>query len=279
MASGPLWPFGFGRSYTSFDVSDLRLDRTEVPTDGGEIVVTVDVANTGDLQGDEVVQLYVHDPEATVARPVLELRGFRRVELSPGERRSVSFTMSSEQFAYVGAGYRRLVEPGVIQAVRWAARRRTCHSSPNSSSSARRSTSRSGGGTSPRRRSADVAWARAGPLPGPAGGRGQGEAPRHLVLFPAARGLQLRRIPSPPRGKGTRWTHLVCGQRMLARQWSAVRMKSRIPRRSGRLRTMPWSVRVGLSGTTGGRAGQDERPGGGRAVRRAIEVGPIGPVG
>jgi len=111
----PLWPFGFGRSYTAFELSDLRLDRTELPTDGGEIVVTVDVRNTGSRRGDEVVQLYVRDPEATVARPVLELRGFRRVGLDPGERRSVSFRLAAEQFAYVGADYRRVVEPGVIR--------------------------------------------------------------------------------------------------------------------------------------------------------------------
>jgi beta-glucosidase len=113
--STPLWPFGFGRSYTTFELSDLRLDRTEVPTDGGEIVVTVDVRNTGSRRGDDVVQLYVRDPEATIARPVLELRGFRRVGLEPGERRSVSFALASEQFAYVGADYRRVVEPGVIR--------------------------------------------------------------------------------------------------------------------------------------------------------------------
>jgi beta-glucosidase len=111
----PLWPFGFGRSYTAFELSDLRMDRTELPTDGGEIVVTVDVRNTGSRRGDEVVQLYVRDPEATVARPVLELRGFRRVGLDPGERRSVSFRLAAEQFAYVGADYRRVVEPGVIR--------------------------------------------------------------------------------------------------------------------------------------------------------------------
>jgi beta-xylosidase len=113
--AGPLWPFGFGRSYTTFEFSDLHIDRTQVPTDGGEVVVTVDVTNTGSRQGDEVVQLYAQDPEATVARPVLELRGFCRVGLDPGERRSVAFTMSAEQFAYVGADYRRLVEPGVIR--------------------------------------------------------------------------------------------------------------------------------------------------------------------
>ena len=113
--TSPLWPFGFGRSYTTFELSDLRLDRTQVATDGGEITVTADVTNTGNRRGDEVVQLYVRDPEATVARPVLELRGFRRVGLAPGECRSVSFRLSAEQFAYVGADYRRVVEPGVIK--------------------------------------------------------------------------------------------------------------------------------------------------------------------
>ncbi len=112
--TAPLWSFGFGRSYTSFQLSNLRLDRSQVPTSGGEIELTLDVTNTGSRRGDEVVQLYVRDPEATVARPVLELRGFCRVGLAPGERRSVSFKLSAEQFAYVGADYRRVVEPGVI---------------------------------------------------------------------------------------------------------------------------------------------------------------------
>ena len=112
--TAPLWPFGFGRSYTSFEISNLRLDRTELPTDEGEVVVTADVANVGRLAGDEVVQLYVRDEEATIARPVLELLGYRRVTLQPGERRAVSFRLSAEQFAYVGADYRRVVEPGFI---------------------------------------------------------------------------------------------------------------------------------------------------------------------
>jgi beta-glucosidase len=113
--TSPLWPFGFGRSYTTFELSNLRLDRAQVSTDGGEVTVTADVANTGDRRGDEVVQLYVRDPEATVARPVLELRGFCRVGLAPGEQRSVSFRLSAEQFAYVGADYQRVVEPGVVK--------------------------------------------------------------------------------------------------------------------------------------------------------------------
>jgi beta-glucosidase len=110
----PLWPFGFGRSYTTFELTDLRLDRDEVATAGGEVVASVDVTNTGDRRGDEVVQLYVRDVEATVARPVLELVGFRRVSLDPAETRSVSFHLSVEQFAYTAIDHRRVVEPGEI---------------------------------------------------------------------------------------------------------------------------------------------------------------------
>jgi beta-glucosidase len=110
----PLRPFGFGRTYTTFEVRDLRLDRDRIPTDGGEVVVKVDVANVGERPGDEVVQVYARDDEASVARPVLELRGFRRVSLAPGECRTVTFRLSAEQFAYVGADYRRVIEPGSI---------------------------------------------------------------------------------------------------------------------------------------------------------------------
>ena len=110
----PLWPFGFGLSYTTFRTDRLCVERSEIPTDGGELVVSVDVENTGDRAGDEVVQLYVRDDEASVARPVRELRGFRRVALEPGERRTVTFRISAEQFAYTGADRRRVVEPGTI---------------------------------------------------------------------------------------------------------------------------------------------------------------------
>ena len=110
----PLWPFGFGLSYTTFETARLCVERPEIPTDGGELVVNVDVENTGDRAGDEVVQLYVRDDAASVARPVRELRGFRRVTLEPGERRTVTFRISAEQFAYTGADRRRVVEPGTI---------------------------------------------------------------------------------------------------------------------------------------------------------------------
>jgi len=113
--ASPLWMFGHGHSYTTFAFERLRVDAAPVSTDGGTVTVVVDVVNTGSRAGDEVVQLYVRDVEATVARPVLELRGFRRVSLEPGERRTVTFRMSVEQLSYVGADYRRVVEPGHVR--------------------------------------------------------------------------------------------------------------------------------------------------------------------
>jgi beta-glucosidase len=110
----PLWPFGHGLSYTTFRLGGLRVDRDEIATVDGEVTVRVDVENMGERVGDEVIQLYVRDVEATVARPVLELRGFRRVSLQPAERCTVSFTMAAEQFAYIGADHRRVVEPGEL---------------------------------------------------------------------------------------------------------------------------------------------------------------------
>ena len=112
--TSPLWPFGFGLSYTRMELSGLRLDRTVVPTLDGEVTVEVEVANVGVRAGDEVVQLYVRDEEATVARPVRELRGFQRVHLAPTERRTVAFTLHAEQFAYTGADMRRVIEPGRV---------------------------------------------------------------------------------------------------------------------------------------------------------------------
>src|SRR5690606_40585609 len=81
----PLFPFGYGTSYTSFELGEFRLSDTEVPTDG-EFTVSVRVRNTGSRAGDEVVQLYLHDVLAQVTRPVRQLTGFARVRLEPGER-------------------------------------------------------------------------------------------------------------------------------------------------------------------------------------------------
>ncbi len=109
----PLWPFGFGLSYTTFRVDNLRLDRDSIPVDG-EFAATVDVVNTGDREGDEVVQLYLRDEEASVTRPNKQLRGFKRVRLAPGRRCSVTFRVAAEQLAFTGVDGGRIVEPGRI---------------------------------------------------------------------------------------------------------------------------------------------------------------------
>ena len=110
----PLWPFGFGLSYTAFEISGLRLDRADLPTDGGSLRVSVDVRNIGDRTGDEVVQVYARDEEASVARPVRELIAFERVSLETGASRTITFVIRSEQFAFTAVDRRRVVEPGRV---------------------------------------------------------------------------------------------------------------------------------------------------------------------
>jgi beta-xylosidase len=112
----PLFPFGYGRSYTSFVVDRLRLSATEVPTDG-ELTVSARVRNTGSRAGDEVVQLYLHDLVAEVARPVRQLTGFTRVPLEPGEAKDVSFRVHADRTAYTNRRLDRIVEPGDIDVL------------------------------------------------------------------------------------------------------------------------------------------------------------------
>jgi beta-glucosidase len=112
----PLWPFGYGRSYSRFELSGLRLDRDQTTCDG-QIAVSVDVANVGESTADEVVQLYLRDIRASVTRPVKELRGFARITLAPGERRTVTFGLGVEQLAFTGVDGRLRVEPGRHQVL------------------------------------------------------------------------------------------------------------------------------------------------------------------
>jgi beta-glucosidase len=99
----PLYPFGYGLSYTQFKLSNLRLSKG---------LVSVDLENTGKREGDEVVQLYVRDVAASVTRPVKELKGFQRVTLKPGEKRTVEFPLASEQLGFWNRENRFVVEPG-----------------------------------------------------------------------------------------------------------------------------------------------------------------------
>ncbi|TIX52063.1 beta-glucosidase [Alteraurantiacibacter aquimixticola] len=111
--AGPLFAFGHGLSYTSFAISAPRVGKARFGTDE-EIPVTVEVANTGSMAGDEVVQLYITRTEVSVTRPVLELKGFRRVSLQPGERTSVSFTITPRQLSFWNRAMEEVNEPGPV---------------------------------------------------------------------------------------------------------------------------------------------------------------------
>jgi len=92
----PLFPFGHGLSYTTFSYSDPTVSPAQIPPDG-RATVSVEVTNAGERAGDEVVQLYIRDEVSRATRPVMELKGFRRITLAPGERRTVTFEVGSEQ--------------------------------------------------------------------------------------------------------------------------------------------------------------------------------------
>ncbi len=112
--STPLFPFGYGTSYTTFSIDDARMSASSIPTDG-EVEVTVRVSNTGSRAGSEVVQLYLHDVVAQVARPVKQLIGFARVSLEPGASSDVRFDVHADRFAYTGSTYERIVEAGDVE--------------------------------------------------------------------------------------------------------------------------------------------------------------------
>jgi beta-glucosidase len=112
-ACDPLYPFGYGLSYTTFAVSNLRLSSGSVSRHG-RITATVDVANTGSRAGDDVVQLYLHDPVASLSQPVRRLRGFQRVTLQPGQKRTVSFTLDASDWGFYDNQGRFVIEPGEI---------------------------------------------------------------------------------------------------------------------------------------------------------------------
>jgi beta-glucosidase len=110
----PLFPFGFGLSYTTFDISAPHLAAKQVKA-GDPVTVSVDVRNTGKVAGDEVVQLYLHDVVSSVTRPIKELKGFKRVTLAPGESKTVQFTLDREAFALWNQDMKRVVEPGAFE--------------------------------------------------------------------------------------------------------------------------------------------------------------------
>ncbi len=112
----PWFPFGHGLSYTTFEYSGLCVSPASAsPT--GEVTITLTVQNTGDREGDEVVQLYVRDVVGSVTRPVKELKGFHRLTLQPGEARAVTFTLSVAQMAFYNRAMEYVVEPGAVEVM------------------------------------------------------------------------------------------------------------------------------------------------------------------
>jgi beta-glucosidase len=110
----PLFPFGFGLSYTEFGYGDLAIEPKEIPS-GGTARVSCKVTNAGGRAGAEVVQLYVHDKLASVVRPILELKGFRKVFLEPGASVTVTFDLGPEELSLLDAKMKKVVEPGEFE--------------------------------------------------------------------------------------------------------------------------------------------------------------------
>ncbi len=109
----PLYPFGYGLSYTTFDISAPVLSAATIAPNG-TVNVSVEVTNTGKLKGDEVVQLYIRDDVSSVTRPVKELKGFKRVTLEPGQKQTVSFTITPAELQFYNTDMQRVVEPGTF---------------------------------------------------------------------------------------------------------------------------------------------------------------------
>ena len=115
-AAEPLFPFGYGLSYTKFRYANLRLAPAIIPT-SGNTTVSVDVSNTGDRAGDEVVQMYIHHQVSSVTQPVKILKGFERISLKPGETKTVQFNLGTEELRIYDRQMKRVVEPGKIDVM------------------------------------------------------------------------------------------------------------------------------------------------------------------
>jgi beta-glucosidase len=107
----PLLPFGFGLSYTKFSYSNLKLSKTEM-TEDDEILVSVDVKNEGSIKGKEAVLMYITDVYGQVSRPNKQLKGFEKIELNPGETKTVTFKINKDHLSFIGINNNRIIEPG-----------------------------------------------------------------------------------------------------------------------------------------------------------------------
>ena len=110
----PLFPFGFGLSYTKFDYGKIQLSAEQISYDG-KLTASIDVKNIGDYDGEEVVQLYIRDDVASVTRPVKELKGFKKIFLKKGESEKVEFEIGKDQLAFYDVNMKWAVEPGTFK--------------------------------------------------------------------------------------------------------------------------------------------------------------------
>jgi beta-glucosidase len=112
----PLYTFGHGLSYTRFETSGLKLNKSKIHN-GETIDVSVNVKNIGQLTGKEVVMVYLHDKAASVTRPTRQLKAFKKVELTPGQQQTLQFTLTAEDMSFIGIDMKRIVEPGEFKVM------------------------------------------------------------------------------------------------------------------------------------------------------------------
>ena len=107
----PLYPFGYGLSYTTFNYNNLQIFPT-MATIGDTLLASVEVKNSGSVEGDEIVELYIRDEVASVTRPVKELKGFQKINLKPNETKKIFFIITPEMLSFYGLDLKKIIEPG-----------------------------------------------------------------------------------------------------------------------------------------------------------------------
>ena len=114
ISNDPLYPFGYGLSYTTFNFSALQVNKSELHGDGDRLTVSVVVSNSGQYDGEEVVQLYIGDPAASVTRAVRELKAFKKVFVAAGARQKVTFVVTTDELKFYDSNLSYIWEEGVF---------------------------------------------------------------------------------------------------------------------------------------------------------------------
>jgi beta-glucosidase len=110
--NSPLYPFGYGMSYTTFKLSSISLSDKNMSIKNGKVIASINVTNTGSREGKETIQLYIHAKESSSTRPVKELRGFKKIDLKAGESKAVNFTLTPDDLKYYNHDLKYVCEPG-----------------------------------------------------------------------------------------------------------------------------------------------------------------------